>query len=336
MHLLLRADAGPQIGVGHVMRCLALAEVATEAGWEVSLSGRLSAGSWLPELLTSAGIAQLEPAQTPDALASLAREVDARVVVIDSYGFPKGADQAVRRCGGLLVSVEDGPYGRRPAAIVVDPGIGAETASRPEDGSVRLLRGAPYVLVRRAVQIHRAVGAAETAARRVAGAELSQVLVVMGGTDPAGLTDPVVRLLEQAAPQATVEAMHAPTVDLPARMAAADLVATAAGVTALEGCCLGVPLAVVCAADNQERAYRALVDTGAACGLGTAARLAADPEGVLSDLRRLVADGPRWGELAARARLLVDGAGAARVLVEIERMLSSQPNAAPMRPIVDS
>ncbi|MBW0104465.1 spore coat protein, partial [Pseudonocardia sp. KRD-291] len=47
MRLLLRCDAGPSTGVGHAVRCAAVAEAALAAGHEVVWSGRLDGLDWL-------------------------------------------------------------------------------------------------------------------------------------------------------------------------------------------------------------------------------------------------------------------------------------------------
>jgi RimJ/RimL family protein N-acetyltransferase len=95
-------------------------------------------------------------------------------------------------------------------------------------------------------------------------------------------------------------AVEGPRTDLPALFAAADLVVSAAGVTLLELCCVGVPTALIRLVDNQAAGYRAALEQGVAVGLG--------------DVRRLLTDELFRAELAGTALSTVDGRGAARVL----------------------
>ena len=101
-----------------------------------------------------------------------------------------------------------------------------------------------------------------------------------------------------------------PTPDLPALFADADLVISAAGVTLLELCCIGVPAAIVQLADNQAAGYRAAVDQGLAVGLGTVADLPT----AAPIVRALLEDPERRAALGAAASSVVDGRGADRIL----------------------
>ena len=101
-----------------------------------------------------------------------------------------------------------------------------------------------------------------------------------------------------------------PDTRLPERLAAADLVVSAAGVTLLEACCIGVPIALVLLVDNQEAGYRAAVEQGFAVGLGRADTL----HGATEALVRLLGDPAERRRLASVAADVVDGRGAKRVL----------------------
>ncbi|MCA1655425.1 MAG: bifunctional UDP-2,4-diacetamido-2,4,6-trideoxy-beta-L-altropyranose hydrolase/GNAT family N-acetyltransferase, partial [Pseudonocardiaceae bacterium] len=98
------------------------------------------------------------------------------------------------------------------------------------------------------------------------------------------------------------------TTGLPALFAAADLVVSAAGVTLLELCCIGVPVALTQVADNQAAGYAAAVAQGLAAGLGT------DPREHTEVLRALLVDPARRQAMADTAKATVDGRGADRVL----------------------
>ena len=283
--LLLRADAAPSTGVGHLSRCVAVATAARSRGWDVALCGSFTAGQWL------IGDLPVVPAPEP-----------ADVVVVDHYGIGSfGFD-------GLVVSMEDGAFGRRRADIVVDANLYA--APRPDDGSPVVLRGPAYAPLRAEIRAARA-------ARRGGSVPPKVVVVMGGGAAPSSVAAALTALRDTGVPAEVVAISAAPvpgfdvtppTPALPSLFAAADLVVSAAGVTLMELCCIGVPTALVRIADNQAAGYSAAVGQGLAAGLGT------DPREHVETLRTLLRDADARNALGDKARTTVDGRGADRIL----------------------
>ena len=283
--LLLRADAAPATGVGHLSRSVALATAARARGWDVALCGSFTAGRWL------IGSLPVVPALSA-----------ADAVVVDHYGIGEFAFD------GLVVSMEDAEFGRRRADIVVDANL--FEVPRPDDGSPVVLRGPAYAPLRAEIRAARL-------ARRGGSVPPKVVVVMGGGAAPSAVAAALTALRDTGVP-AEVTAISAapvpgfdvtpPTPDVPSLFASADLVVSAAGVTLLELCCIGVPTALVQIADNQAPGYAAAVERGLAAGLGT------DPRAHVPVLRDLLTDASLRNALADRARTTVDGRGADRVL----------------------
>jgi len=283
--LLLRADASPTIGVGHLSRCVAIAAAARARGWDVALWGSVTAGEWL------LGDLPVVPDGGP-----------ADVVVVDHYGLGEVSLDAV------VVSVEDGEFGRRRADVVVDANLAQ--GARPDDGSPVVLCGPAYAPLRAEVRAARDA--------RSAGATPPKVVVVMGGgAAPDAIAAALTALRDTGVPMdvhaiSSVPvpgfAVSPPTPELPALFAEADLVVSAAGVTLLELCCIGVPTALVRVADNQAAGYEAALSQGLAVGLD------ADPREHVAELTALLSDPAARDALAAKAMATVDGRGADRIL----------------------
>src|SRR5687767_4287402 len=119
MRLLLRCDATAVSGVGHLMRCLAVAEEAARRGWMVALSGSVTGVGWIEPALRTLAVQVLAPADTAEELATLAGDVGADVVWIDHYDVAGDLHAGLQRAGALMVSVSDGDFGLRAADIVV-------------------------------------------------------------------------------------------------------------------------------------------------------------------------------------------------------------------------
>ncbi|QRP45823.1 spore coat protein [Amycolatopsis sp. FDAARGOS 1241] len=317
MKLLLRADASPTIGAGHIARVVAYAERAIARGWEVCFAGRTDNAEWLASRLDELPVTHV-PVSPWESLAS---GFDAVLVDHYSVGDVRGE---VNAAGALLVSIEDDTFGRRPADVVVDSGL--TPGPRPADGSGVLLRGVSYTALRDVVL--------RTRARR-SGRDFGtppHVTVVLGGADWAETVGLLLRALsdtglpfvadavvrgEPVVPELVegqvvrVAAPHPGLLDL---LATTDVAVSASGVTFLELCCLGVPTAAVQLVDNQVPGYRAALGLGLAAGLGEAATLAQRLPSVISALRGLLTDARLRSSLSGAAASTVDGLGADRVL----------------------
>ncbi|RSN49370.1 spore coat protein [Amycolatopsis sp. WAC 04197] len=314
--LLLRADASPSIGAGHVARMVAYAERAVARGWEVVFAGRVDNAEWL-----AARFAELSVPVVPSAPFE---GFDA--VVVDHYGLGELREE-INAAGALLVSIEDDVFGRRAADLVVDCAF--EPRPRPGDGSGELLRGARYAPLREAF-----VRAREKRSQGSAGERPRITVVLGGGAEWADTVSALLRALRDTrAPfEADVLVRGEPTVPepLPGQefriappgpglldlLVETDVAISAAGVTLLELCCLGVPTAVVRLVENQDAGYRAAVDLGLAAGLGSADAL----DGRATEtLRGLLSDSAVRNGLSVTSMALVDGRGVDRVLDRLEK-----------------
>ena len=348
MRVLLLCDGGGSIGVGHVIRSLALAEAAVAAGHDVVVAGHFE-GSFVQGQLAAAPVEVVQlaaPLADHDLqpVIDLVRDRRPDVLHVDSYEAPA----RLRELGEVVLSnMEDGTFGRRPADVVVDPTLGAELVARPDDGSTWLLRGSRYAPMRqRVIDARQMSSTADGVARRV--------LVVMGGTDPVGLAPAAVGLLARTGLALEVTAIAvgenaervraaahgsalsltvlAPVDDLAAMMSGQDLVVSAAGTSVWELCCIGVPMALIWAVDNQRDGYDRVVAAGAALGLGGPELGQPERHGderAVGLLRTALTDSGVRADLARAGRHVVDGLGAWRVVRTWEQALRVGPAALP-------
>ncbi|MEV6641041.1 spore coat protein [Amycolatopsis sp. NPDC051371] len=318
MRLLLRADASASIGAGHISRAVAYAERAVARGWQVAFSGRVENAEWLASRFDELGVAR----ESFDATG-----FDA--VIVDHYSLGD-LRKEINAAGALLVSIEDDVFGRRPSDIVVDSGFAP--SARPDDGSDVLLRGIAYAPLRDAVR----------STRRVPSGPPMRVTVALGsGSQWAPTVELLLRALRDTelpfAADVLVRGEHtlpdlmpgqsirfaAPSPALLELFATTDIAVSAAGVTFVELCCLGVPTAAVRLVDNQEAGYRAALELGLTAGLGPAESLSERLPSVTAVLRSLLSDPALRRRLSAAASSTVDGLGVDRVLDQIESRTGS-------------
>jgi spore coat polysaccharide biosynthesis predicted glycosyltransferase SpsG len=318
VRLLLRADASGSIGAGHVSRVVAYAERAVARGWQVAFSGRVENAEWLAARLDELGVGR----GSFDATG-----FDA--VIVDHYGLGD-LRKEVNAAGALLVSIEDDVFGRRPADIVVDSGFAP--GPRPDDGSGVLLRGIAYAPLRDVVLSTR---------RAPSGQPLHVTLVLGGGAEWSTTVGLLLRALRDTELPFVADALVRGEPSLPSLLpgqsirvsppspallelfATTDVAVSAAGMTFVELCCLGVPTAAVQLVDNQESGYRAALDLGLTAGLGHADTLADRLPSVTAVLRSLLSDASLRDSLSAAASSTVDGRGVDRVLDCLESRTGS-------------
>jgi spore coat polysaccharide biosynthesis predicted glycosyltransferase SpsG len=180
--VLLRADADASIGVGHVMRCLALAQALTDAGGRAifastalpdSISRRLE-HEHLPVRMICA---QPGSASEAEATARVAREEMAGRIVVDGYHLGPDYLAGLHRHGLRVAVIDDHAIACAPyAAVTLNQNIFAPPA-RPAEG---YLSGLRYALLRR--ELRADVTTPRTGHSR-------RILITLGGADPDRMTE---------------------------------------------------------------------------------------------------------------------------------------------------
>ncbi|WP_345395897.1 hypothetical protein [Nonomuraea salmonea] len=305
----IRCDAGARSGVGHLVRCVALAEELVARGVEVVFLGEVRDSPWGRAQLDGRGLPLVPAPHEPEKLAALARGLGFDAVVLDSYELAPATGSVLRAAGLPVLAIVDGDPLGQEADLYLDQNLGAE--HRPFTLSGPRLAGSSHVLLRDSVR-------RRTRAPRPDGPP--RVLCFFGGTDSAGVARrwadalnatglPFLGTVVSPVPfDAGPIAVIPPTDRLPELMAAADLVVTAAGSAVWELLHLGAPMALTWVAANQLIGYEELVRRRAAAGLGPAP----GPEAVAT-LAKLLADPAAREEHGRRGRGLVDGKGRERV-----------------------
>jgi UDP-2,4-diacetamido-2,4,6-trideoxy-beta-L-altropyranose hydrolase len=335
--LLIRADAGAQMGIGHVMRCLALAQAWQEGGGTPrfvlasappNLESRLSAEGISVVPLDAAPGSILDAQQT----AALAQEMDAAWVVVDGYQFGTVYQQALKTSDVPVLFLDD--YGHADhyyADLVLNQNIYAAASQyRSREPCTQLLLGNQYTLLRREFWPWRDW-------KREVPTVADKVLVTLGGADADNVTRQVIRALRQvdsvnldvivvvggsnphrASLRAEVETrsfrghLVQDVTNMPELMACADLAISAGGSTCWEMAFMGLPGLVLLVAENQRLGVDALDKAGIFNSLGDAAEL--DLSHLVAAVNWLVHDPETRLAMSQKGRRLVDGYGAARVV----------------------
>ncbi|OIJ28647.1 hypothetical protein UG56_002180 [Nocardioides luteus] len=327
--VVMVCDAGPDVGIGHVMRCLALGEELVARGVRVVMVADLDRVPWAAEQVRRRGIEIAPPG--PDDVCGVLARLEPSSVVVDSYLLPASVYADLRDRWPLLALTDGDPRGR-VADLYLDQNLGAETSAWTLPEGSRHLGGLAYAQQRRDI-VRQRPGAPKVAADEH---RPLRVLAFFGGTDAFGVSPRVVRLvagtgiaveltviaatselaeeIAEIAP-APGQAVHVigPTDTLAELVADADVVLSAAGTSAWELFCLGAAVGFVCVADNQHEAYVRMDRDGLAVGIATLAELDGDTEGAVERMRRLLGDVRLRERLRAACWATVDGRGPARV-----------------------
>jgi spore coat polysaccharide biosynthesis predicted glycosyltransferase SpsG len=326
--VLFRADAGPGIGSGHVMRCLALAEEICANGGTVGL---ISAGAsplpldWAKLNAFIRMLPYIEPG-TADDLAitiAIAEEFEANWLVVDGYDFSTPWLDEIGRTIRLMY-LDDLGNRNAAAALVLNQNAGAEKRySLSYSRSQRALLGLNWFLLGSVwhAEVHQPLP------RRLlitlgGGGGTATVLALMRALVEYG-ADFVAEVVIPACPGGVEEVFQLAQkhkehfviqkgpVPMPPLMRQVTVVICGGGVTPLEALSLGVVPMIVVLAENQAPGSRYLEEINAVNtvlasenGLKTAARLALN---LMDDERKRQA-------MLENARGLVDGKGAKRVL----------------------
>lgn len=339
--ILIRCDGGADIGMGHAVRSLALADELRDAhGCAIAFAMREPAGAGAAAVRAAGYAIDVIEADDrhdyPDVLAALTASRKADVLIVDVRdALSRAALDRLRQAGVHIVTIDDISERRLASDLAFYPPVPHVAAIDWTGFTGRRYAGWEWVILRREFGAGGAGGESPAI----------DVLVTMGGSDAAGMTAFTLQALELLPMPLSVLVVVGPAfthalelIDAaarsrhsvriartPASMAAlmrgSRMAVAAFGVSAYELAACGVPAVHLCLTSDHERSSSAFVEAGIAITAGVFGHVL--PEQIADSVTRLMGNAGRRGEMAERARRLVDGRGARRVADEIvSRLLS--------------
>lgn len=336
MRLIIRTDASSEIGAGHLMRCLALAQGWQTHGGQVTFITACKNDGLLHRLRNEGfeviTLEQAYPNSTDWERTSqvLAKHPDAWVV-LDGYHFDPTYQRQVKKSGHPLLIIDDTAHLKHyHADIILNQNINAEELHYSCDPNTRLLLGMSYVLLRSEFLSWQGW-------QRKIPLVASYVLVTLGGSDPDNETLKVIKALKRVNTQ-QLEAvvvvgasnphfseLEAVTYEslFPIRlvhnannmaelMGWADVAISAGGSTCWELAFMGLPNVILVLAENQEGIARGLATEGVAINLGRH-EVTSETDIALA-ISKLIVNLDQRREMSKQGRQFVNGYGATRIV----------------------
>ncbi|SDS62222.1 UDP-2,4-diacetamido-2,4,6-trideoxy-beta-L-altropyranose hydrolase [Pseudomonas granadensis] len=344
MRVLIRADASPTIGSGHIARCLTLARVLKQQGSHVAFACRRLPGHRL-DALNAEGFETYalperyrdeDPLQAIESMLPWQFDIDALGqlldgqaefdwIIVDHYGLDHHWQTAARRWAHRIAAVDDLATRRYSVDLLLNQNLSglSENYAPLLPAGCRTLLGPRYAMLRE--EFDCAAIEIKPTARRV--------LVNFGGFDAAmqthhamlaladfnelqvdfvaGADNPAWGQMQTLAETRPNWRLHSFVSDFYQRMTEADLFIGAGGGTSWERAALGLPTICIAVSNNQQANGEVMAAAGAHVFLGAREQVSVEQ---LRDAVGFVGNNFFLRQsLAERSRQLVDGRGAERV-----------------------
>lgn len=327
--LFVRVDATLETGLGHFMRCLAIAQCWRESIGPVTFIGQhtdtlrmeLAENDIDAVSLTTACPDPLDIARTTEQIPEHAP------VILDGYHFDTSYQERLANDRRLLVIDDLGNLGAYAGSMLLNANVYADEIDYRHAPSRRLL-GLRYALLRREFREAHPAALAKLH-------ELNNLLVCLGGADAANDTLTVLRALRELSlsqiriraivgplnPHAealtrfaesddSIEILQNPD-DMCAELLNADFVIAGAGTISAELAYLGKPSLLVAIADNQLSTGPRMQQAGAAIYAGDLRAL--DYPQLVTTIAEALSNTSAHESMRATGPRLVDGRGAVRI-----------------------
>ncbi len=265
--LLFRADGNAQIGLGHVMRCLALADMLQS---DFSMRFALTEpSSEVRALVEKSGMAIIKLPEVDAKKAFLDCIEPDDLVVLDGYIFDEAFQRAVRKRAKKLVFIDDLAEGHQIADVIINHAGGVTETDYEAEPYTQFRLGPHYALLRPEFLQPGGFGAPPID---------GPIFVSFGGADAGNISLTALQAIHQADANVPVHLVLGPfhpgraaidafqsqlpnltirqnltAVQMVDELRQCSLAITACSTIAYEVCAINRPLITVVTADNQAR-----------------------------------------------------------------------------------
>lgn len=291
--ILFRCDGSPEIGLGHIVRCLALADELRDAH-DCRIAFAMRTGPIGIGMVKEKGYQVILPTENGQAfdykkwMNECVNNVDPKTIILDVRdGLQRTVVDELRGKGILTVTIDDPEDKRLSADLAFYPPVPQVKRMDWTGFTGKLYVGWEWVILRR--EFVNAMHFVDKYAKRETRNAKPRILVTMGGSDPHGMTIKTIKALElldedfEAVVVSGAGFQHKEELNnllsgckhrfdvqenvqnMAKRMAQSDLAVASFGVTAYELAAMGVPAIYLCLTEDHAESASAF----AAADMGT-------------------------------------------------------------------
>jgi UDP-2,4-diacetamido-2,4,6-trideoxy-beta-L-altropyranose hydrolase len=339
MKILLHADGGAGVGLGHASRCSALVGALQRRGYDPSVLVEPDSG--LGDYLAKLKVPVIQGKTGVEDFLAIAYHLHAVACIVDSYRWATRDLVAIRTDRRPVIVFDDDAKRDLPVDAIINGAPSAEQLKYRNLPITRHWLGLRYQVIREDFR--------DIPLRRISN-EVRRIIVLMGGDDLMGnLPSLSIRLnaiAEKAHPTYRVQIICGPYARIPDvsglthlelsqsppnlrdLMLQADLAISAGGQTLYELACCGTPTIACCTGEDQVNNIIAMSRLGIVMDSGRADR----PEWldvVESAIGILDSRPERRAAMSKAAQSLIDGRGADRVAEALEILIQEKNGEVP-------
>lgn len=337
MNIVFRVDASKTIGIGHLMRCLALAEELKKRGHNCFFLSKTKN----PEIINNISKYHhnfffipsfLTMGKDCDALIKYAKKYQIDWIITDHYNIYASYLEKIKHHGFHILSIDDTAQIHYYSDIIVNQNIGAEKLTFSVEPYTIQLLGTSYIMLREELLLRE---------KKKQHSSVEKMLITLGGSDPdnyiltilqsiASITKDI-ELLVVIGPynphKATLQAYAEKTKSMislihsPENMAdyylQADIAISAGGSSCYEVAYFGIPNIIITIADNQLAIAHELDSNRIGIYLGKKNEL--QPQNLRDKVKELLDDKSLRDTLGQNGKKIVDGKGKKRIITHLER-----------------
>lgn len=330
----IRCDASPELGAGHVVRCLSLANALKQHGWNCHFISSAGSADMVPDLKAFEVIEDVE--HIPE---------NTDLLIVDHYQLHADYESAARPWAKKILVIDDLANRPHDCDILLDQTMGRDTEDYknlvPEN--CKIVCGSEFTLLR--PQFLNAIAQAKVKREMVSSVE--NILVSFGATNPEGIIEKTLNALSvfnarslsinvimssnadgcadvaTLCQKITADTPHQVMLetdvkDMASFMLKADIAIGGGGTTSWERACLGLPTILIEVSEDQRLVSENMHKLGAVDRIGDLATIQGqDIDNAFENMRD---NGDLLRKMSEVAFTVCDGKGADRLCKIIQEI----------------
>jgi UDP-2,4-diacetamido-2,4,6-trideoxy-beta-L-altropyranose hydrolase len=327
--IVFRVDGGPKIGIGHLIRCLALSEELVKKANDCYFLTNIDNDSILKNKIKYFNINYRKINSNDDLndLLSFSKGKKIDWIITDNYCINSNYLKKIKKNGFKLLSIDDTAQIHYYSDIVVNQNIGADKLKFSFEKYSKILSGPKYVMLRNELLKRK---------EKNQNSDVRKILITFGGSDNDNFTLKILKVLNSINLKHKILIISGPfnpynsilinyikrsrvNSDLiisPEKMAniylKSDIAISAGGSTCYELAYYGIPNIIITIADNQLNIARELHEHGLSLYLGRKEEVTT--EQIKTNLIDLIDDSSLRVNMSKKGKKLIDGKGKKRIV----------------------